>query len=151
MKTFPFSIDTQGRWKWLSLAFLAIPALFYFLSWAPAQKPETFGTTILGPVVVGGRAVVVGTEAKFPIDGAAPVTFNVRLCEGCRETLRSVAVGFGDSFHVAADTLVPARGDANSLRATVTPLANAPKSHLWIELLEFNGTVHRHAWRVTSN
>ncbi len=150
MKTFPFSLQAQGHWKWLSLAFLAIPALFYFLSWAPAQKPETFGTTILGPVVVGGRAVVVATEAKFPMNGTAPVVLNVRLCEGCLETLRSVALGFGDSVHVAADTLVPARGDANSLRATVEPRSNAPKSHLWIELLEFDGTVHRHAWRVTS-
>lgn len=150
MNAFPFGIREQGRWKWVSLAFLAIPALFYILSWAPAQAPETFGISVFGPVVVGGKAVVVGTEAPFPIDGSEPVTFNVRLCEGCRDELRGVALAFGDAKELSRDTLVLARGDANGLQAVVPAAPRTLRSHLWIELRQFDGVVHRHAWKVTS-
>lgn len=147
-RAFPYRLSALGGWKWLSLAFLAIPVIFYIVSWRPAQAPETFGTTILGPVVVGGRAVVLGTNAPFPIDAARATTFHVRLCEGCRDQLRSIAIGFGDAAGAKAEALAIVSGDANSLQTTVP--AAAPASHLWIELRELGGTVHRHSWRIAS-
>ncbi|MGH7823674.1 MAG: hypothetical protein ACREQ7_00625 [Candidatus Binatia bacterium] len=143
-------LDFLGYWKWPNiLAITLVPFAFFFLSWKPAIEPAPLGTTILGPEEIGPWTVVIGTNARQPLEPGEDANWRVRFCSGCYEQISRAELALGNAKQALWDAS-PLAGDPQTLSATlrIPPALPANSIYLWLIVEARDGRRHTVSWLV---